>query len=319
MTKKKKRIWKQVLFFCTKINKKLETDIFIVESIKEETVMKYPYDIVSYVRQKTFSVEAHFCKETEDSPLKVFNDFSRFVLTVISESKAATCNLHIEDVAGITEKTKYAFNKYMESKNACPSGNNTPAFTTRFSTGSLKGKSPAEVMMESGSNGRKILHNQYEFLKKNLEKYPNNQKLIDAIKEAVDIDYSNIDVPASNIAPVTILDINCRPLIRKKREDGMSFCYECKVIFDAARKYPVSCTVTNYYAPVEKLDNGLLNVLVKQKDVNSILSNEFDMTAEEWLNAVEAINMSKQAFYMVNFSSAYKFCEDAVTNAINKS
>ena len=73
----------------------------------------------------------------------------------------------------------------------------------------------------------------------------------------------------------------------------------------------VSVLIKNYYAPVDKKENGLLNVRLKEKDIKSEISNEFNMTMAEWLNVVEQMELSKNTFYTLNFNSALKMAEDA--------
>ena len=277
--------------------------------------MRYPFDIVSIVRNKTFSVEARYVREEEESPLKVFNHFSRYVLSVIEDKKPSKCNIPVNSLSEIEAVTELCKKAYYE-KPEIKSTNTSPAFTKRFTTGDLKGKTPVEVLLEN-ENGKDILNKQYKWLKDNLEKYPKNKELMDAIVDASKLNVSTLkDIPATG-KTYTILDIGCRPLIRKKREDGKCFCYEAKIIFDSSRNYPVSVTVKNYYAPVIKTDKGLFNVVLKDKDKATEVSNEFNMTMAEWLNTVEIMSMSKQAFYLSNFNKGLALatkCEEESRN-----
>lgn len=280
--------------------------------------MNYPYDIVSYVRtNKTFAISAQFSVETKESPLKVFSSFSRFVLVAINDKKAATGNLHISDLAGIVNATKYAYNKHMELKNKPISeGSTSPAFTVRFTSGALKGKTPAEVLLSDPENGKTLLNKQYIWLKSNLDKYPNNQKLMDAIKDAGNIDVSAVP-KSESVAPVTIISVENRPLIRNKRADGMAPCYEYSVIWDFSRKYPVVCTIRNFYAPVKE-KNKLLNIEISKKDTSTEVVSEISMTAEEWLNAVDCMESAKNAFYMCNFNKAYNLANEESLKAASE-
>ena len=75
--------------------------------------MEYPFDIVSYVRTKTFSVEARFSRNTEEHPLKVFDDtFSRFVFTIIADGKAVTSNIPIDVLAELKEISSFAVKSF---------------------------------------------------------------------------------------------------------------------------------------------------------------------------------------------------------------
>lgn len=277
--------------------------------------MEYPFDLISFVRNKTFSIEPRFGMKTkdDDKPLEVFNNFSRFVFTLIGDQasgrKVATCNVHISDLAEIIANTDFAYNKHMSVKNEQSSmGGTTPAYTKRFNTGALKGKTPIDVLLEN-QDGKKKLEDQFNWLKENLSKYPKNQELMDAITEALTIDTSQMEKKTVNVAPVEILNIGMRPLIRKKREDGKCFVYECKITWDATKDYPVNVFIDNYYAPVDQTSQGLLNVKVSEKDTVTEVKNDFNMTASEWLSAVRAMKMAQEAFYYMNFGAALKLAE----------
>lgn len=277
--------------------------------------MDYPFDVVSYVRQKTFSVEARFSEEKEESPLKVFSDFSRYVFTVIQDGKAATTNIHIDDLPGMIAKSEYAFSRYMDSiygEIAGETENLSPGFTVRFNVGTLKGKTPVEVLKENGEKGREILNNQYKWYKDNLSKFPDNKKYMDAIRDAGKLDPEAIASfnKGNSSRPITILEISTRPLVRKKRADGKCFCYECKVMFDSSKKYPVNVQIENYYAPVVVKENGLLNVVLKEKDNNTKVLNSFDMSAEEWLNTLDEMRAIRDDFRVLRRNAAFQLAND---------
>lgn len=279
--------------------------------------MKYPYDAVSYVRKKTFSIQPRFARQTEDKPLQIFDTtFSRFVFTVIANSKAAYGNVPVDMLAEIKANTDFSHTKHMENKYAKRNvtENNSPAYTVRFFSGNLKGKTPVDVLVENGEKGKQMLNDQYKWLKDNLAKYPANQKIMDAIIDAGKLDFKNLsDTQASSIAPIELFNISCRPLIRKKREDGKCFCYEVKAEWDVSKNYPVSVEITNYYAPVTKKEDGTLNVSLSKKDKSSEIKNEFNMTAAEWLNAVRKMEALENGFIEMHLKEAFSLADKAET------
>ncbi len=283
--------------------------------------MQYPTEIFTYVANKTFCISQEFTYRGDvataespfDKPMEIFDDnFSRFVLTGIANGKSAYMNLPVDMLAGIEAATGYAFNKAMDMKSSTAvSGPASPAYTVRFFSGSLKGKTPAEVLAENGAAGRDILNKQYKWLKDNLSKFPNNKKLMDAISDAAKIE--NIEqAPKASVAPVTILKIDQRPLVRKKREDGKVFCYEGMVSWNFDMNYPVSIRIANYYAPVTKNDKGLYNVQLSQKDAATENVIEIKMMPEKWLAAIEAMRFAKDEFKHIYYKTA-------LTTAINES
>lgn len=273
--------------------------------------MNYPMEIATIVSNKTLSVEAHFTKRTEDKPLEIFDDtFSRFVFAVIADGKAAHCNIPVELVSELVRTTNYAYENllnlsYATSENA-PS---LPCFTEKFSAGTLKGKTPIDVIRENGEEkGKEILRGQFKFLNENLQKFPANKKLLDAISSIRDADLSNLGNASISAPTIKLVDINCRPLIRKEREDGKKFCYEASIVWDSSRRYPVCITISNYYANVIKTEKGLLNVDTKSKA--DVITNEMNISARDWLNIADKMQSVKNGFEIINYSNAFKIAEE---------
>lgn len=287
--------------------------------------MKYPYDIVSIVRQKTLSIEAHFTQGTEESPMKVFdNTFSRFSATIIADGQTVYFNIPIESLPGMRARTDVAANEQFRPKviiqktSNAEIDTNSIAFTKKFVTGTLKGKSPVEVLLEDPVNGSQTLNGQYKWLKEHLSQYPKNKDLMDAIVAASKLDLSKLsDADTGNMASsaIDILDIGCRPLIRKEREDGKCFVYEGKVVWDTSRKYPVTVSIKNYYADVKKNENGTLNVNLSSKDKDTAIEKEFNMTADEWLSTIHEMESARDCFKLCHFNEGWKLAESAAAEA----
>lgn len=281
--------------------------------------MKYPNEIATIVRKKTLSVDAHFVRRTDDKPMEIFDDtFSRYVMTVISDGKAAFTNIPIKEMAALKTKTDYAFNKHLDAKctPAVSSDSgidmNRPAFTERFHMGNLKGRTPADVLMNE-PDGKNLLNGEYKWLNGHLAQYPNNRKLMNAIIDASKLDLDALKAAAPEISSFTlpILDITVRPLTRRQRSDGLCLIYEAHVVWDDSQNYPVSVTIDNFYAPVVKKDNGMLNVMMSKKDTSTEIRNTFVMTAEEWIDIVDKMVSAKDQFKMICFNSAFKAASEA--------
>ena len=276
---------------------------------------KYPMDCVVYqTSTKTFSMVPKLAKRdvSEDSPLKIHSDsFSRFNFTIITKGEGSVrANIEPSEVAGVADATNACYMMQIQHDITAMSGEgsaqNSAAFTKRFVTGKLKGKSPVDVLLEN-ENGKQLLNEQYKFLVENLQKFPKNVELINAIKEAATVDIEKLKEQANaqpQLKPYCVLDIGERPLQRNKRADGKSFCYGCRVMWDFTRKYPVTVTITNYYAPVVVKENGTLNVSYAEKD--DVKVYEFNMTAHQWSNTVEQMVAKKRQFEDMYFRSAYE-------------
>ena len=151
--------------------------------------MKNPTEIYSIVRNQTFAVSGTMTAPTMtdgDEPLRLHhNTFSRFNFCLINkEKKATTSSLHVNELTGIYLKSKFAYNKQLERQYMGMSIEKaeetkedetkkvSSAYTVQISSGNLKGKTPAQVLLENPENMQeqaKKLINQFEFLKKNTD------------------------------------------------------------------------------------------------------------------------------------------------------
>lgn len=282
--------------------------------------MNYPYDIVSFVRKKTLSIEAHFVQRKDESPMKVFdNTFSRFTATILGDGSNAYFNIPIEALPGMRARTDIAVREQYQPKapveKPAASGidTNSIAFTRKFMAGPLKGKSPAQVRIED-PNEKEVLINQYNWLKNNLGTYPKNKELMDAIAEASKMkleDLKSVGAASASSFAIDILDIGCRPLTRKTRDDGKCFIYEGKVTWDTSMNYNVTVTIKNYYADVIKNQNGTLNVNLSTKDTSTEVVKEFKMSADEWLYALHEMEEASASFKVCHFNEGYRLAEEA--------
>ena len=280
-----------------------------------ERTIKQPYEIASVVRKQTFYVELRYSlrKPEDQTPMKIFTQFSRFIFCVINEERKATsANIPIPELAGICHKTNYAanLNYSMEGKKKELSS----GYTTRFVAGEFKGKTPAQVLSELGEKGLESLRSQYKWLTENVERYPRNKDVMDAITDAVN-HYKNGSLDSSNnVDSMVLYEADLRPLRSRKRDDGKVFVYRIRILWHFGIEYPVSVEITNYYAPLEILPDGRFNVKVSERDKNSVITNVMAIKATEWLHITETMKNYISALTMNNVGlltpeSAYQASE----------
>lgn len=265
----------------------------------------YPFEIVSLVQKKTFSVEAHFSDPEESHPLEIMGSkFSRFVFAVISDGNALSANIPVNLLPDIRRRTDYAMARQLNQECHQTNGGNSPAFTTQFRFGPFQGMTPAQVLAEDPA-GKDKLSNQYLILQQQLAKYPGNQKLMDAIDDA--FNQAPASLKAKKVPPfsISLLDIGCRPLIRKKRPDGLCPCYEANAVWNSAMNYPVTVTIQRYYAPVVTLNTGVLNVQLAKKEQSTAEKKQFSMMASDWLYVVRQMESSRNLFEMLHAKNAF--------------
>ena len=253
----------------------------------------YPNEIAAVVRQQTFFIDSHLSPAAsndgyENAPLMMYGHFSRYRMFIINKDrKRAFANVPVQQMRGMIDLTKAIYPEYIKEKLLGadkPQGNEPehPCYKVTFSSGNLKGMTPAQILVRDGDKGVEALRGQYKFLRDNLNKYPRNKAVMDAITDAVDLFKSgklNADSASSGAGKhVTLYDVSLRPLVRQKRNDGMCFVYNCKITWDFTAAAPITIVIENYYAPVEKIEGGRLNVKASQRDASSVISNTMNLS-----------------------------------------
>lgn len=290
----------------------------------------YPVEVVSIVRKnKTFAINSFLYRANgynDESPYKVYGNFSRFAVSILDSSdgtkKTLKANLRTDDIPIISRKTDIALQHsmfYKPQKQA--EGGTVPqseAYTLKFNMGKLKGKTPAQVILEG--NGKELV-NQRKFLADNIQKYPANRKFVNAIDEAIQLYRQNKleNVEVSDPVEENVIEIykaGMHPLVRKTRQDGKCFVYDFSITWKMGADYPVTLSVVNYYATVVKKDDGRLNVT--DVDNSSRITTSVSMTDAEWVNIIESINRNMRMFEILHAKQAFQEAEEIYRNATGR-
>lgn len=273
-----------------------------------ENKSKNPREIAYIVEKSTFAVldgltEADI--ENEEEPLTLHSrKFSRFSFLIINQDKkAATANLNVKEMFGFLAKSRFAMQQEMLYRfNATDAKEEELplAYTVTITSGTLKGRTPADVLLNDAEEGKKLLNNQYTFLKNNLAKYPKNKVQMDAIVNASQLlKEGKLDADAvgkGQTKRIPLYSSGLRPLVNRKNNAGMSFVYELTVDWLLGEKRPLMITIVNYYAPVIKKDDGMLNVQVKQRDQTTLRNNTVNLTFEDWAYVQHMIETDIERF-----------------------
>ena len=292
--------------------------------------IKNPMQLKVTVQNKTFIVESAISASFKENPLGIYDEtFSRYIFYVLQDGKQARMNVPLEgnnipDVImkrGETFKEKeeggnvitmllrsvYAYIRHIHLLNTPTKdeGNGAAdkgkiAYETRFKAGHLKDRTPAEILLED-DDGEKKLRTQRDFLADNLKKYPRNKGLIDAIDMALKLaEEGSLEKgapsAASTGAVIKLFSVGLRPLQRKRRDDGKCFVYTGHINWRLGEENPVEVEIENFYAPVEKRENGTLRVLASKKDPKSYVKGVFNMPASLWMSYVYRIAMDMRLF-----------------------
>lgn len=262
--------------------------------------VKYPLEVMSAINKsegkiKTMSIENYLApaedKEhrggTQD-PLKFYEDFSCFHITLIAkdgEKKSfARANLSVRAIPKIDRRTQIATEKIMEQESSVTKQDVgvSSAYTQQIRVGKLKGKTPAQILLENPEN-REQLEGTANWLKEK-GNHEGNKAQYAAIMEAIDLlEKGEISANAcEGTGQIVIHKADYRPLISTKREDGKIMAYTLQILCNPADRMPYEIRVGNFWAHY----NGMEIVPGSSSDKTGIAIR---LTEEEWDDAVESM------------------------------
>ena len=308
---------------------------------------QYPYQINSSFSKNqkkkittTFGIEARFSLEdgkidgTEEAsinPLEYHAGYSRFTVVMIRKDEntnkkaVVTANIPAKDDADhIIARTRAAINflvmKEMFSAPAASapqtqqtsSQSDSLAYKTVLTMGTgLKGKTPAQVLLEDGKNKEK-LQAQIEYLKTKLKDYPKNQVQIDACLEAIALfdagklsaANSQTEAAGADEKAIAIYDANFKPLKSTLADDGRVLVYSIAIRCVPGRNYPFEVTVKNSRC---KWDGSEAHPA--QDDPREEIT--MYMSEEKWSGIVGDMERQLAAFATYNYGKQSKKAEES--------
>lgn len=296
---------------------------------------KYPFQIDSIVHKsktvtRTFGMDAKLFSPQEENddrepaaPLEMHEGYSVFKGTLIakegSTSKFVTFNIPAKDIPYIHKKTSMVMeealhNKLMPSKKSGKTDDvpTTPAYTLKIPSGVLKGKTPAEILLND-SSGKEKLEKHRKWLLDNLERYSSNQVQIDAIDEALKLkeDGKLVTVAtgtSTDTGELPVLEIySCPPKnIKPLDAEGRYTIYDVSVSYDGSRGLPFTITVNNCYAPVDRSKGGNEIVMSKAVDKKFI---SMSLSEDEWYTMVNTMLQQKTMFENLTYPEQLKIAQ----------
>ncbi len=295
----------------------------------KENKCEYPKDLVAYFSKKdgsvsSFSVSPNLgpARSSDgESPYGTYSGWSRFKFTAINSGTAATFNVPISDLEDIFFRTETSYKKELEAgiTSSAPA-NDSPAYTVAMSSGSFKGRTPAQILSDPST--KDSLLKQRDWLAGNLgnERYrAMNQKQIDAINEAVRLLEAGQLETEESTAPMGSLILynpGARPQLKTKRDDGKCRALSCEIKWMFGQNYPVEISISEFWCPVETKSNGTIRCKVSEMDKSTKVENHHKLSAKDWLNTIRAIKMHMAQFEQLNAQGIF---EDArLTDEANR-
>lgn len=221
---------------------------------------------------KSILAVPYFSKVTEDMKktpwLNVFSPMSVMQLQIsnVIDEKTVTvkANVKVMECIRLIEKTKHLSHRILDMQLESGSGNETQKGTgATFRFGSYAGKTPAEVL---ASDGADALKKQRDFLAQNVAKYPDNQKIIDAIDEALSATSTQNELKRTIVT--RLIEPGFKYYVSDTDSQGRTRCYNLNVIADLTNR-TVNIEIMNGYAKLNDVGNGLRNVDTKTFDPNT--------------------------------------------------
>ena len=259
----------------------------------------------------TMAVECYMTKakiEDKITPQALFGQFTRLVFHLLRSGTRVKANVNFDELPDIEERTEFVRSKIYENElsgSAVPcaqedTSDAQPAYTTLFTMGPYKGRTPADIVLEDPEGNRAKLREQYEFLKNNADKYPRNKKIMEAIINAYNLYDSGAlekkeKSQSQGSRSFEIYKSGYRPQTRDKREDGKCRVQEMNVLCNIGNRYPIELTISEYYAPVTNV-NGRLNVQASAVDAASVQKITAYMTLKDWNCLLHKVRDQKTAF-----------------------
>ncbi len=289
--------------------------------------VKYPNQICSFKRKNiVLGIDCQFGLPRDDEPLlQMHTGWSRLVFSIIDKRGESTnvllANVPAADISAITHKMKLVYDdkflnrarivaKLEADKKSRGTGDAELAYSVTFRTGSLKGKTPGEVMLSYPEEGESTLKKQIAFLTEHLKQFPGNQAMIDACNAAINAAKNGTLKEGGNNAPSLSREIYHTPLkylATRKNDEGKYFVYTMTIACDYTKdSFPWEITIMNGWADVDKKPDGTVNISSK---VMGRISSTINLSDDELMYLEGSMERTLQAFELTNFRKQFERAE----------
>lgn len=304
---------------------------------KNEKARKYAGQLYSVQRKtQVLSVNdrlSHVDESADATYLELLHPAAVYRMSIlgdIQQGLSSTANIRPEDVESIWLRLEFAEKELFDQakQNAVLAGDassNSEAFSVVFTMGRLKGKTPGRFLRESSDKTAAVkeLQDQYDFLAKNVGKYSGNQKVMDAIKNALEyyelgmIDGEDVgSLPASSgyAYELPLYD----PPEKTFRKDTVTLkdgrkltkCYKIRILFIPSNDYPYRVEIGNRYALIDKdPKNGLEKIRSVEQAVFEAnkacwpLQYKMALTSGEMVSVVKSMKENLQYYKSCVYTS----------------
>lgn len=286
---------------------------------ENEKARKYAGQLISIKRKTTvLSVNdrlSHVNESAEATYLELLHPAAVYRMSILGDIQkgiSVTANIRPEDVKLLWMRLGFAEKKLFDREVSKKNSANTSAgvancgsdaFTVTFTMGRLKGKTPGGYLIETADKDAAVreLRSQYDFLAQNVSKFSGNQRVMDAIKSAIEyyelgaLDENAAVSSAEEVLPEVVLYAPPEKTFRKDTKilpDGrvLTKCYQILISFVPSNEYPYQVIIRNRYAMIDKdPKSGLEKIRSVEKDISDVQQYRMSLTSGEMVSVVSTM------------------------------
>lgn len=228
-------------------------------------------------------------------------NLSRFTLTLLDTSTGATlpfiANIPATDIPVMSKKTDIALLLKTQYIPVEKDSSLSDCYIQKLRFGKFKGKTPAEVLL-SEPTAKSDMETTRDLLQKNIEKYPANRILVNAIDEAIMLfeagELKEQKTKDTTRDSMTIYHKEYKST-RRANPKGLYLCYNVSVDCQFNMDYPWQIRIDNYYAPS-------VNGKIDHKKAEGRKSASIRLMDDDWLLCISQFENLKNLYESRCFS-----------------
>ena len=298
---------------------------------------QYPKQIAClHGNKNSLDIQAEMVKVNEegnDSPLEMHRGaLSRFVLTLKDSGGFTVSNIPAWDVAAIVEKTRAVTSKTVTGKilneavlerlkekasvgekiepeeleELTAASKVSPEIYT-YSIPLCGSKTAAEMVIDEGL-ARAMSQEQYirKLSLKETGFQERNKKEARLLKEAIDL-YQEGKLSERDPNALSIYSAGPKPRLSKTDKDGNSQVYSVKIVYHQGRNFPWEVAISNWWAKVDKIEDGSLRVGSKASTGNA--TKRINLSDSDYYGMIHRMERTLEMFENSIFDEMFEMSQ----------
>ena len=279
--------------------------------------IRYPRQMYTAKREQVvLGIDNYLSAPSEKDtvpPLEMHSPFSRFVVTIIDKSGAKIitpkANIPAGDVPGIVSISKAAMNeriRYNGNGESETKSDASPAYTQIIPFGRFKNKTPAMVLLDNPEDQSELMKSR-GFFQDKVKEFPQNQKQIDAIDDAVALLEAGTlkqEAAAQMKSGVQTIYAVSHKYMADTNAQGHRLFYGMTFECYYGNKYPWVVTIENFFAPGQQTSKGGLTPKIEEK--SGYAKGIIRMNDMEWSQLITRLESDVTNFESMWYGKMFK-------------